>query len=83
MHAYLSLFISWRKYIPLGSMLYLSAEDETVEFNRVVMAQDTGGAIKGSVRADMFMGYGEEAKEVAGRLKAPLKLWILLPKGNS
>ncbi len=72
-----------RKYIPLGSMLYLSAEDENIEFNRVVMAQDTGGAIKGSVRADMFMGYGEEAKEVAGRLKAPLKLWILLPKGNS
>lgn len=72
-----------RKYIPLGSMLYLSAQDEAVEFNRVVMAQDTGGAIKGSVRADMFMGYGEEAKEVAGRLKAPLKLWILLPKENS
>lgn len=72
-----------RKYIPLGSMLYLSAQDEAVSFNRVVMAEDTGGAIKGSVRADIFMGYGEEAKEVAGRLKAPLKLWILLPKGNS
>ncbi|WP_294927072.1 MltA domain-containing protein [Sulfurimonas sp.] len=72
-----------RRYIPLGSMLYLSAQDEAVSFNRVVMAEDTGGAIKGSVRADIFMGYGEEAKEVAGRLKAPLKLWILLPKGSS
>jgi len=72
-----------RRYIPLGSMLYLSAQDESVNFNRVVIAQDTGGAIKGSVRADLFMGYGDEAKEVAGRLKAPLKLWILLPKGNS
>jgi len=72
-----------RKYIPLGSMLYLSAQDEAAEFNCVVMAQDTGGAIKGSVRADLFMGYGDEAKEIAGRLKAPLKLWILLPKGDS
>lgn len=72
-----------RRYIPLGSMLYLSAQDEAVSFNRVVMAEDTGGAIKGGVRADLFMGYGEEAKEVAGRLKAPLKLWILLPKGGS
>ncbi len=72
-----------KNYIPLGSMLYLSAQDKSVDFNRVVIAQDTGGAIKGSVRADMFMGYGEEAKEVAGRLKAPLKLWILLPKGSS
>ena len=44
------------------------------------MAQDSGGAIKGSVRADMFMGFGKEAKETAGTLKAPLSLWILLPK---
>ncbi|MCK9473004.1 murein transglycosylase A [Sulfurimonas sp.] len=72
-----------RRYIPLGSMLYLSAKTEAVDFNHVVMAQDTGGAIKGTLRADIFMGYGEEAKEIAGELKAPLKLWILLPKESS
>lgn len=72
-----------RRYIPLGSMLYLSAKTEAVDFNHVVMAEDTGGAIKGSVRADIFMGYGEEAKKIAGELKAPLKLWILLPKESS
>ncbi len=69
-----------RRFIPLGSMLYCSAEQTNVKFNRVVQAQDTGGAIKGTIRADMFLGFGDRAREVAGRLKAPLKLWILLPK---
>jgi membrane-bound lytic murein transglycosylase A len=69
-----------QRYIALGTMLYLSAESKEIKFNQVVMAQDTGGAIKGSVRADMFMGYGEDAKEIAGRLKAPLTLWMFLPK---
>ncbi|MFA5233718.1 MAG: murein transglycosylase A [Sulfurimonas sp.] len=72
-----------RKYIPLGSMLYVSASTNEISFNHLAMAQDTGGAIKGSVRADIFMGYGKEAKTVAGELKAPLKLWIILPKKSS
>ena len=65
-----------RRYIPLGSMLYLSAKSETIDFNRIVFAQDTGGAIKGKVRADMFLGFGENAGKIAGELKAPLHLWI-------
>jgi len=69
-----------RRYIPLGSMLYLDADIQNKNVSRLVVAQDTGGAIKGSVRADMFCGYGEKAREIAGKLKAPLKLWILLPK---
>ena len=70
-----------RRYIPLGSMLYLNAELKKHEnISKVVLAQDTGGAIKGSIRADLFLGYGKNAMEVAGELKAPLKLWILLPK---
>ena len=69
-----------RRYIPLGSMLYLNANIQENSVSKVVMAQDTGGAIKGSVRADMFCGYGQKAREIAGELKAPLKLWILLPK---
>jgi len=69
-----------RRYIPLGSMLYLNADIQEIDVSRIVMAQDTGGAIKGSVRADMFCGYGKEAEVKAGMLMAPLKLWILLPK---
>jgi len=69
-----------RSYIPLGTMLYLSAQMRDKNLNRIVMAQDTGGAIKGDVRADMFCGYGQDAREMAGILKAPLKLWVLLPK---
>jgi len=69
-----------RRYIPLGSMLYLSAKSETIDFNRIVFAQDTGGAIKGKVRADMFLGFGENAGKIAGELKAPLHLWIFQPK---
>jgi len=69
-----------RRYIPLGSMLYLSALGEKKDYKRIVFAQDTGGAIKGALRADMFLGFGDEAGEIAGELKAPLKLWILLPK---
>jgi len=69
-----------RKYVPLGSMLYLSTEIEEESLSRVVFAQDTGGAIKGSVRADLFLGAGDEALDIAGKLKSPLKLWILLPK---
>lgn len=71
-----------RKYIPLGSMLYCDASQEDTEFSHIVQAQDTGGAIKGAVRADMFLGFGDDAREIAGGLKAPLKLWIFLPKDD-
>lgn len=70
------------RYIPLGGMLYMSANTKDGDLNRLVMAQDTGGAIKGTVRADLFFGYGDEAGEWAGKLKAPLKLWIVLPKNQ-
>ncbi len=71
-----------RHYIPLGSMLYLNAMVDDKELSKVVFAQDTGSAIKGAVRADLFLGAGNEALEIAGRLKSELHLWILLPKEN-
>lgn len=46
---------------------------------RVVMAQDTGSAITGAVRADYFWGWGEQAEAQAGRMKQPLRLWALWP----
>ncbi len=69
-----------RRKIPLGSMLLLEASDINVNYNRIVFAQDTGGAIKGKVRADMFLGFGAKAAAIAGKLKAPLKLWMYIPK---
>ncbi len=69
-----------KRIIPLGSMLYLSAKQKDIGFHKIVQAQDTGGAIKGAIRADMFLGFGDKAREIAGRLKAPLHLWIFLPK---
>ena len=71
-----------KRYIPLGRMLYMNAEVKDKDVSKIVLAQDTGGAIKGAIRADMFLGYGEEAMNTAGELKSPLKLWILLPKNS-
>lgn len=72
------------KYIPLGAPLYLSTSwpADTTPLNRLVMAQDTGGAIRGPVRADFFWGYGPEAGQLAGRMKQPGKLWLLWPTGS-
>ena len=68
-----------RKYIPLGNMLYLSSQLGNKKFNSVVFAQDTGGAIKGPLRVDLFLGSGDDALKIAGRVKSPLKLWLLVP----
>jgi membrane-bound lytic murein transglycosylase A len=46
---------------------------------RLALAQDTGGAIRGAGRIDLFTGTGAAAGEVAGRLAAPASLWLLLP----
>jgi peptidoglycan lytic transglycosylase A len=45
-----------------------------------VIAQDTGGAIRGPVRADYFWGSGPEAGALAGRMRQAGRLWLLLPK---
>jgi len=47
---------------------------------RLMIAQDTGGAIRGVVRGDVFWGHGEEAAEIAGRMKHPGRMWVLLPR---
>ncbi|MBL8533012.1 MAG: murein transglycosylase A [Betaproteobacteria bacterium] len=49
---------------------------------RLTVAQDTGGAIKGAVRADLFWGFGPEAEEIAGRMREPLEMWVLLPRAD-
>jgi membrane-bound lytic murein transglycosylase A len=49
--------------------------------NRLVIAQDTGSAIKGAVRADYFWGFGDEAGQAAGRMRRSGRMWILYPRG--
>jgi membrane-bound lytic murein transglycosylase A len=47
-----------------------------------MLAQDTGGAIRGAVRADFFWGFGEKAGAQAGRMKQQGRMWVLFPKGG-
>lgn len=66
--------------IPLGTPVWLDSSGPTVNLQRLVLAQDSGNAIVGAVRADYFVGWGVAAGEQAGRLKQPLRLWVLWPK---
>lgn len=66
--------------IPYGTPVWLASQGSTVSLQRLVLAQDTGTAIRGAVRADYFVGWGAEAGELAGRLKQNLQLWVLWPK---
>ena len=71
-----------RRTIPLGAPVFLAASWPNTQepLNRLMVAQDTGGAIKGRVRADFFWGMGAEAGALAGRMKQQGRLWVLLPK---
>ena len=66
--------------IPYGTPVWLFSSGAQVNLQKLVMAQDTGSAIVGAVRADYFAGWGREAGELAGRLKQPLQVWTLWPK---
>lgn len=70
--------------IPLGAPVFLSTTYPGTDFplKQLMVAQDTGGAIKGEVRADFFWGMGNDAGLVAGKMKQDGKLWVLLPKGD-
>lgn len=68
-------------YIPLGSFLWLqTVKPDGSPLNRLVTAQDTGGAIKGAVRGDFFWGTGDEALKEAGRMKSRGNYFLLLPE---
>lgn len=70
------------RYVPLGSPIFLATTypNSNRPLERLMMAQDTGGAIKGGVRADFFWGAGDEAARQAGSMKQKGKIWVLLPK---
>ena len=70
------------KFIPLGAPIFLSTTQPNTNdsLDRLMVAQDTGGAIRGGVRADFYWGTGEEAGRKAGSMKQQGKIWALLPK---
>ena len=75
-----------RNVIPLGAPVWLQTtlpNEQQSPLNKLMLAQDTGGAIKGHVRADVFWGRGDEAEKMAGLMKQQGKLFVLLPKGYS
>jgi membrane-bound lytic murein transglycosylase A len=75
-----------RKWMPLGVPIFLETEVAGASstspprpFRKLMMAQDTGGAIRGPVRGDVFWGYGDHAYEMSGAMKNDGRYWILLP----
>jgi len=68
--------------IPYGTPVWLASTEplSSAPLQRLVMAQDTGSAITGAVRADFFWGSGEQAALQAGRTKQALRAWVLWPR---
>lgn len=72
-----------RKYIPLGTPLWIDANhpyDHKPPLQQLMVAQDTGGAIKGAVRGDFYWGIGDHAADHAGRMNSKGKMYMLLPR---
>lgn len=72
-----------RRFIPLGAPLVVDARQPAtgLAFTRPVLAQDTGGAIRGPLRFDYFWGFGDATATEAGRQKSELRAWLLVPRG--
>jgi len=70
--------------VPLGAPVFLASTMplSPQPLHRLMAAQDTGGAIRGAVRADFFWGTGNEAGALAGRMRQQGKMWILWPRGQ-
>ena len=66
--------------MPYGTPVWLASNGAQTQLQKLVIAQDTGSAITGAVRADYFAGWGAQAGDLAGRLKQPLQMWVLWPK---
>jgi len=69
-----------RDSIPYGTPVWLASTGPTVQLAKLVVAQDTGSAILGAVRADYFAGTGADAGRLAARVNQPLRLWALWPR---
>ncbi|MEP7083667.1 MAG: murein transglycosylase A [Betaproteobacteria bacterium] len=71
--------------VPLGAPIFLSTTWPLSPrpLQRLMLAQDTGSAIRGAVRADFFWGFGADAAEQAGRMKQAGSVWLLWPAGEA
>lgn len=72
-----------RSKMPYGTPVWLDIPEPSsgeTPLRRLMVAQDTGGAIRGPVRGDVFWGYGPQAENMAGKMKAEGRYWLLLPK---
>ena len=71
------------RVIPLGAPVFLATTMplSATPLARLTLAQDTGGAIRGTVRADFFWGFGRDAGREAGRMRQEGRMWLLWPKG--
>lgn len=70
------------QFISLGAPVFVSTTrpNSDLPLRQLMMAQDTGGAIRNPVRADFFWGFGDEAGELAGKMKQAGQMWLLIPK---
>jgi membrane-bound lytic murein transglycosylase A len=73
------------RQLPMGAPLYLATTHpkDGAPLQRLMLAQDTGGAIRGAIRADYFWGLGSEAGDAAGRMRQDGALWLLWPADQS
>ena len=78
-----SLAVDW-SFVPRGVPVFVGiTSDPTVpggRFQRLMMAQDTGGAIRGAVAGDVFWGFGDAAGAIAGGMRAQGRMWVLVPR---
>ncbi len=70
------------KSVPYGTPVWIDTTDPLsgTPLRRLVLAQDTGSAITGAIRADYFWGWDGDAAEQAGRMRQPLRMWVLWPR---
>lgn len=71
--------------VPYGSPMWIDTTDPLTSrpLRLSAMAQDTGGAILGAVRVDLFCGWGDTAQAMASKMKHPLRAWVLWPRGSA
>ncbi|HET7670483.1 MAG TPA: 3D domain-containing protein, partial [Burkholderiales bacterium] len=74
-----------RRHVPLGAPVFLATTYPLSEqpLQRLMAAHDTGGAIRGVVRADFYWGTGDEAGASAGRMRQQGRMWLLWPRGEA
>jgi membrane-bound lytic murein transglycosylase A len=72
------------RHVPLGAPVFLDTTwpNDSRPLRQIMLAQDTGGAIRGVVRADFYWGSGGEAGGLAGKMRQKGRMWVLLPRGH-